>query len=122
MNGLTGAPPVGLPDGIAGYAFILALAVFVHEPWRWLGALIGRNIEIGSPVFQWVRAVATALVAALVMRLLLFPAGALGHLPVGLRVAAFATGIVVFFASGRRMAPGVMAAAVALVVGAAIVA
>lgn len=106
----------GLPEGIAGFAFLLALAVFVHEPWRWLGVVLGRDLEVGSPIFEWVRAVAIALVAALIMRLLLFPAGALGHLPTGVRVAAFGAGLAVFFLSGRRMGPGVLAAGIALLV------
>ena len=63
------------------------------------------------------RAVANALVAALILRLTLFPAGALAAIPTGIRVCAFAIGIAVFFAAGRRLAPGVLAGALALIVG-----
>lgn len=110
-------PPVQLPDGLWGYLILLGMALVFHEPWRWLGLALGRDLDIAGPMFAWVRAVATALVAALIMRLLLFPAGALGGLPPGVRVGAFAIGLAVFFWRGRQMAPGVLAGAAALIVG-----
>lgn len=107
-----------LPDGLWGYLVLLGMALVFHEPWRWLGIVLGRELDVDSPLFAWVRAVATALVAALILRLTLFPAGALGKLPPGVRIGAFAVGIAVFLFAGRRMAPGVVAGAVALVAGA----
>jgi hypothetical protein len=106
-----------LPDGLWGYLFLLGVALVFHEPWRWLGIVLGRDLDIDSPWFAWVRAVATALVGALIMRLTLFPAGALGRLPPGVRVGAFAVGIAVFFVTGRVLAWGVLAGAIALVLG-----
>ena len=106
-----------MPDGLWGYLILLGMAVVFHEPWRWLGIALGRDLDIDSPLFAWVRAVATALVAALIMRLTLFPAGALGKLPTGVRVGAFAVGLAVFFWRGQKLAPGVLAGAIALVAG-----
>jgi Branched-chain amino acid transport protein (AzlD) len=111
-----------LPDGVWGYLFLLGVALVFHEPWRWLGIVLGRDLDVDSPLFAWVRAVATALVAALIMRLLLFPAGALGRLPAGVRVGAFAIGLAVFFLTRRTMAAGVAAGAIALIIGALMVA
>jgi hypothetical protein len=109
-----------LPDGLLAYAFLLGVAVIFHEPWRWLGVVLGRDLDVDSPIFAWVRAVATALVGALIMRLTLFPAGALGQLSPGVRVGAFAVGVAVFFVSGRTLAWGVLAGAISLIAGAAI--
>jgi Branched-chain amino acid transport protein (AzlD) len=109
-----------LPDGPWGYLILLGMAVLFHEPWRWLGLVLGRTLTIESPVFLWVRAVATALIGALVMRLMLFPAGALGQLPAGVRVGAFGVGIAVFVLGGQQLGYGVVAGAVTLVVGALI--
>lgn len=106
-----------LPDGIWGYLILLGMALVFHEPWRWLGIVLGRGLDVESPLFSWVRAVATALIAALVMRLTLFPAGALGRMPTGLRVAAFSVGLAFFFFAGRKLAPGVIAGAVTLIAG-----
>jgi hypothetical protein len=114
---LATAPPTALPDGIWAYLFVLGVAVVFHEPWRWLGIVLGRDLDIEGPLFAWVRAVATALVAALIMRLTLFPAGALGAMPVGIRVGAFLTGLAVFYLTGRILAWGVLAGAATLIAG-----
>jgi Branched-chain amino acid transport protein (AzlD) len=118
---LPALPTSPLPDGLMGYLILLGMALVFHEPWRWLGLFLGRDLDIEGPLFAWVRAVATALVAALIMRLLLFPAGALGRLPPGLRIAAFGIGLAVFFWRGQHLAPGVIAGAVALVAGAVLI-
>ena len=109
------AAPTALPDGLWGYLFLLGVAVVFHEPWRWLGIVLGRDLDVGSALFAWVRAVANALVAALIARLLLFPAGALGGLSTGSRICACGVGLAVFMASGRKMAWGVLAGAATLV-------
>ena len=104
-----------LPDGLWGYLVILGMALVFHEPWRWLGIFLGRDLKIDSPIFSWVRAVATALVASLVTRLTLFPAGALGQLSTGVRVGAFGIGLAVFFWRGQHVASGVVAGAATLI-------
>lgn len=108
------------PEGLWGYLILLGMALFFHEPWRWLGIVLGRDLDIDSPMFAWVRAVANALIAALIMRLTLFPAGALGQLPPGVRVGAFLTGLAVFLLNGRRLEQGVLAGAATLIAGALI--
>ena len=115
---MTTFPSTNFPDGLWGYLILLGMAVVFHEPWRWLGIVLGRDLDIEGSLFLWVRAVATALVAALVMRLTLFPAGALGTLPTGVRVGAFAVGLAVFVLRGYKLAPGVLAGALALIAGA----
>jgi hypothetical protein len=103
-----------LGDGLASYAVLAAIVLLAHEPWRWLGLLLGRNVTVDSAVFAWVRAVSTALVAGLVMRLLLFPAGALADVGLLTRLAAMAVAVLAFFAGGRSLAAGVGAGAVTL--------
>ena len=114
---MTPHPVPVLPDGLWGYLFLLAMALLFHEPWRWLGLWLGRGLDIDGPVFAWVRAVATALIAALIMRLTLFPAGALGKLPEGVRVLAFLAGLAVFLLHGRKIHEGVGAGALMLIAG-----
>jgi len=98
-----------------GALVILLIALLVHEPWRWLGLYIGNRLSVSSPIFLWVKACATSLVAALVMRLVLFPAGALASVGLGVRVIALLAGIGIFVAFQRSMAAGVFGAAVVLV-------
>ena len=92
--------------------------MLVHEPWRWLGLVLGRNISIDSELFIWVRAVATTLVAGLVMRLVFFPAGGIGAIPLGIRLLAVAIGLGVFFLLGKRLALGILAGSLTLLAGA----
>jgi len=99
-----------LLTGWLGLAVIVGMAVLVHEPFRWLGLYLGNSLSATSPVFEIVRAMATAMVAALVMRLILFPAGELGKVPLVLRLASMGCGVVLFYASGRKLAAGVFGA------------
>lgn len=108
---------ITIGEGIAGFAMLLAVAVLVHEPWRWLGWAIGRTIDPEGEVFRWVRAVSTALVCALCARLVVFPAGALESVPVAIRIAALALGIGIFFASGRRLLAGILTGMGIILVG-----
>jgi hypothetical protein len=98
-------------------AVILAIALLAHEPWRWLGLALGRNIDVDGALFRWVRAVATALVAGLVARLVLYPAGALAGVALPVRLLAFGAGIAAFYAVRRNLAIGVLAASLVLVLG-----
>lgn len=106
-----------LDAGVGGYLAILAAGFLVHEPWRWLGYALGSGIDADSEIFRWVRAVATALVAGLVMRIVVFPPGALAGVPAWLRLAAFAAGILIFYASRRNLGVGILGGALVMVAG-----
>ncbi len=80
---------------------LLAVALFAHEPFRWVGLRISRGLASDSEVFVWVRLVASALVAGLVTRLVLFPAGALGDVHIAVRLGAFFAGIALYWWTGR---------------------
>lgn len=97
----------GLADGFGGYLAILLIALLAHEPWRWCGLAIGSRLDPEGEIFKWVRAVSTALVAALVMRIVVFPSGAMAHVPVTVRVGAFAASLACFLLLGRRLWPAI---------------
>ncbi len=103
-------------NDIWGIVLIIAFAAIAHEPWRWLGAILGRGISETDDVFVWVRYVSAALVAALSVRLVLFPAGVLDGvaLPVRLLAMAIATGV--FLATGRNLALGIIAGGLSLMI------
>ncbi|MEM8538614.1 MAG: AzlD domain-containing protein [Pseudomonadota bacterium] len=117
FDGWTLKEVLGADHTLIGLIAIVVLALVVHEPWRWLGLYVGSRIAGDSAALELVRAIATAMIAGLVMRLLLFPAGALADVPVALRVGALAAGVVAFFATHRHLGAGVGTAAMALVVG-----
>lgn len=106
-----------LGDGLMGYAMMVVFAALVHEPWRWAGYAVGRSLDPNDEIFKWVKAVSTALVAALATRLLLFPAGALASIPLWLRVLAFLAGMLVFFRTGYTAWKGVCVGAAIIGLG-----
>ncbi len=97
----------GFDDGYGGYLALAGICALAHEPWRWFGFVLGRNLSVESPLFQWVRAVATALVAGLVMKLVVFPAGTLAAVPALVRLVALAGGVALYRLAGQRLAAGV---------------
>jgi len=66
----------------------------------------------------WSRAVATAILAGVIAKLVLFPTGALATVPLFLRVMASVIGFVVFLAVKQSVSAGVLAAEAALLIGA----
>ncbi|MFG1298808.1 AzlD domain-containing protein [Xanthobacter sp. V3C-3] len=100
-----------------GAALLLVVLVgfLPTEIWRSLAVLAGRNIEDGSPFLRWVQAVATALLAAVVARLLFAPAGALAAVPLALRLAAVAGGVAGFVLVRRSVFAGVLAGELILI-------
>jgi len=97
---------------------VILVGFLPNEVWRVLGAVFGRRIDEDSTLMRWIKAVATALLAAVVARLVLIPNGALVALPLWLRLAAVASGIGGFVLVRRSVLAGVLTAEAVLVVGA----
>jgi hypothetical protein len=102
-------------DGFGGYLSLLIAGFLATEIWRWFGLVAGSQLDMGGATFQWVRAVATALVAGMVARIVLFPAGALAGVPLAVRIGAFAGGVALYFGLKRNLAAGVGGGALLLV-------
>ncbi len=94
-------------DGWWAYAFIAIAGWLATDLWRWLGVLAGNRLREDSEALNWVRAVATALVAAVVAKLILYPTGILEQSPLWLRLGAIAVGTAAFFGSRQRPAVGI---------------
>ena len=58
-----------LGDGFGGYLTIVLAGILATEVWRWLGLAVGSRLDVAGAPFQWMRAVATALVSGLVARM-----------------------------------------------------
>jgi len=92
-------------------AFILIAGWIATDLWRVMGVLLGNRVRETSEVLALVRAVATALVAAVIAQLIVFPSGSLAEeTTLGLRLVAAATGFGAYLALGRRVATGVFTA------------
>ncbi len=106
-----------LQDGTGGYLTLLVAGVLANEVWRLLGVVAGSRLDLDGQLFQWVRAVALALVAGLVSRMVLFPAGALADVPLSIRLASFAGGIAIYYAARSNLGAGVVGGGVLLLLG-----
>lgn len=105
---------LGLTEG--GAILIVILVGFLPtEIWRSLAIVAGRRIPEGSAVFHWVRAVATALLAAVVARLVLAPSGVLVDVPLAMRLGAVGAGLAVFLATRHSMFFGILAGELVIV-------
>ncbi len=112
MSGLTGAWGLW-----GGYLPFFLAGFLASEPWRWAGALIGRDLDPQSEGFIWVRAVSSAIVAGLVARLVVFPTGAMASVSAPMRYAAVIIGIAAFFAFRKNLGAGVAIGTLALLTG-----
>ena len=100
------------------YLALLLLGVLPSEIWRWLGLMLGGGLDEDSEIIMWVRAVATALIAAVVARIVLIPPGALASMPLGVRLAALGIGFLAFLLIRRSAFAGVLVGEAVLVAGA----
>lgn len=87
---------------------MLIVGFLPTEIWRSLSVLAGRRVQEGSEIFLWVKAVASALLAAVIARLILAPTGALAEIPLLLRLACVAGGIGAFALFRRSVLAGVV--------------
>ncbi|MCY0146702.1 AzlD domain-containing protein [Hoeflea sp. G2-23] len=99
------------------YLFILIAGWIATDIWRWLGVLIGNRLKQESAALVWVRAVATALVAAVIAKLILYPTGELKNVSVALRLFAVAIGFSAFLIGGKRIWIGIVVAVGVLIGG-----
>lgn len=102
------------------YLFIAVAGWLATDMWRWLGVIAGSRMRDDSALLVWVRSVATALVAAVIAKLILYPTGALADFPLWLRVGSAVLGFAVFLSTGKRPWKGILAAIAFLVAGQAV--
>jgi len=76
---------------------------------RGFGVLLSGRIDTDGPLFRWVSAVAYALLAALIARLLVVPLGPLAATTLMARLASAVFALAVYLVSRRNLMLGVAA-------------
>ncbi|CAI2934546.1 AzlD domain-containing protein [Aminobacter niigataensis] len=99
------------------FLFILVGGWLATDAWRFLGVYLGDRISDDSDLLVLVRALATALVAAVIGNLIVFPSGALADTLLALRLGAAAGGFLAYLCLGRKVLVGIVAAEVILLLG-----
>jgi hypothetical protein len=100
------------------YLLLVLVGFLPNEIWRVLGLVFAHGIDEESELFVWARAVATAVLAGVIAKILLFPPGVLADVPLIVRLGAIACGLVAFLLVRRSVFAGVAAGEVALMLGA----
>lgn len=110
--------PIAMLDGpLWPYLALILFAFLPTEIWRWLAVGFARGLDADSPLLEWVRMVATALLAGIVAKLIVSPPGVLAAAPLLVRVAAIAAAAAVMALTRRRMMLAVVTGEVVLVSG-----
>jgi len=105
---------------LTAYALLLIVGFLPNEVWRVLGLVAVRGLNEESEIFLWARAVATAVLAAVIAKIVLFPPGTLAAVPLAIRLGAIACGLMAFLLVRRSVFAGVLAAEATLLLGASI--
>ena len=103
------------------YVVLILVGFLPNEVWRWLGFVLARGIDEGSEILLWVRAVATAVLAAVIAKLIFFAPGALATIPLSVRLVAMVAGFAGFIVFRRSVFAGVATGEAVLILGAFLV-
>ena len=87
---------------------ITSLATYMS---RFLGVLSSEKINIKSKLFRWFNCIAYAILAALIARMVIFPAGVLSESNMLIRIFVLACSIIIFLATKKNLVyPSVLSA------------
>lgn len=102
------------------YAYLLViLAGFLPtDVFRFAAVLFSRRLDEDSEALIFVRAVATALLAGVIARLVLLPTGDLAGVPLWLRLLTIAAGVAAYLLFRKSVFAGVIVAEIVIVGGA----
>lgn len=103
--------------GLWPYLVLILVGFLPNEVWRAFGLVLARGLNENSEIVMWSRAVATAILAGVIAKLIVFSAGALAGIPLWVRIAAAACGFVAFLAARRSVFAGVAVGEAALLLG-----
>ena len=92
---------------------VTSLATFSS---RFLGALTSEKVSVKSKVFQWFNCVAYSTLAALLGRMIMFPAGTLAEAELLLRLSVVIICIFIFIISNKNLVIPTVISAILLAV------
>ena len=105
------------PADFAPYLALVVVGYLPNEVWRMMGLVLVRGLRDASEVILLARAIATAILAGVVAKLIFFPSGALAAIPLEVRVGSALGGFFAFIAIRRSMLAGVLVGEALLILG-----
>lgn len=106
-----------LSEQLWPYLVLILVGFLPNEVWRVFGLVASRGLDESSEFLVWVRAVATAVLAAVIAKLTIFAPGALASIPLSVRLIAVATGFAAFALIRRSVFAGVATGVTVLILG-----
>ena len=100
------------------YTLLVLVGFLPSEIWRLLGLVAARTHMNSSDSSATPRAVAIAVLAGVIAKIILFPPGTLASVPAVIRLAAITCGFAAFLVVRRSVFAGVVAGEVVLILGA----
>ena len=88
-----------------------SLATFIS---RFMGALTSEKVSVKSKIFQWFNCVAYSTLAALLGRMIIFPAGVLAESYLFIRVAVLVICIIIFIVRKKNLVVPTIVSAILL--------
>lgn len=79
--------------GAAGVTFLM----------RALGVVASGRLDVNGPLFDWIRCVAYALLAALISRMVFLPTGGLAETPLWARLIGVAIALAAFYSTRKNL-------------------
>ena len=70
---------------------------------RFLGVVSAEKIDTNSKIFKWFNCIAYSILAALIARIVIFPAGILEEVELWIRLLVIIISIIVFFISKKNL-------------------
>lgn len=99
------------------YLALLLVGFLPNEVWRLLGLVLARGLNEDSEIVIWSRAVATAILAGVIAKLILFSTGSLATIPLPVRIGAAVCGFLAYLVMRRSVFAGVAVGEAVLLVG-----
>jgi hypothetical protein len=100
------------------YLLIIVAGFLPTDVWRWLAVVSARKLDEDSEIMIFIRGVATAMVAGVIMRLVIFPTGDLETVPLSVRAGSVVAAFAVYFLLKRSMIAGVIVGEIVMIAGA----
>lgn len=79
---------------------VTSLATFIS---RFMGAITSEKVSVKSKIFKWFNCVAYSTLAALIGRMIIFPAGVLAESEIIIRIIVFIICIALFIISKKNL-------------------
>ena len=70
---------------------------------RFLGVISSEKMDIKSKIFRWFNCIAYSILAALIARIIIFPAGVLGEVELWIRLIVVIISIILFLLSKNNL-------------------